>query len=264
MEKPEIQFSQLLAEVLDKPGIISTAYSAFHNYSLGNIIAAACQLQARGLPLSPIASFMAWKDKGRSVKKGEKALALCMPVTMKGKRENASGEAEEFAFARFIWRRNWFSLQQTEGVDYAAEVVTPEWNAETALAALDISAVAFDYPNGNVQGYASGRTIAINPLAALPHKTRFHELAHIVLGHTSEGIMSDSETTPRDLREVEAESVAYILCALLGLPGLEESRGYVQGWARQAAIPERSAQKIYKAADTILKAGKTNATSEPK
>lgn len=216
----------------------------------------ACQLQARGMPLGPIASFMSWKEKGRSVKKGEKALALCMPVTMKGKRETAGGETEEFAFARFIWRRNWFALQQTEGTEYVSEVVIPAWDASTALAALEISTVAFAYPNGNVQGYASGRTIAISPLAALPHKTRFHEIAHIVLGHTTEGTMADSDTTPRDLREVEAESVAYILCALLGLPGLEESRGYVQGWLRDATIPERSAQKIYKAADTILKAGK--------
>lgn len=253
--KPEVQFSQLLHEVLEQPGVISAAYSAFHNYSLGNVIAAAFQLQARGLPLSPIASFMAWKEKGRSVKKGEKALALCMPVTMKGKRTNEIGESEDFTFARFIWKRNWFSLHQTEGADYAAEVKTPAWDAEKALAALEISLAPFDHPNGNVQGYASCCAIAINPLAAFPHKTRFHELAHVVLGHTSEGVMSDSEATPRDLREVEAESVAYILCALLGLPGLEESRGYVQSWARGAVIPERSAQRIYKAADTILKAG---------
>jgi Zn-dependent peptidase ImmA (M78 family) len=42
--------------------------------------------------------------------------------------------------------------------------------------------------NGNAQGYASpAKQIAINPVAALPHKTMFHELAHMVLGHTVEG-----------------------------------------------------------------------------
>lgn len=78
-------------------------------------------------------------------------------------------------------------------------------------------------------GYASGNRIAINPVAALPHKTRFHEMAH-VLGHTAEHALQDDERTPRSLREVEAESVAYILCSLLDLPGRDESRGYVQAW----------------------------------
>src|SRR6476661_3022552 len=59
--------------------------------------------------------------------------------------------------------------------------------------------------NGNVQGYAKGRAIAINPLAHMPAKTTFHELAHIELGHTSEAV-HDSEQLPRNLREVEAEA----------------------------------------------------------
>jgi hypothetical protein len=250
-----LTFAQLLADAVSKPGTISAAYSAFHNYSFGNMMAAASQLAARNIPLGPIASFMAWKEKGRSVKKGAKAIALCMPVSCKGTRENEEGETEEFNFSLFAWKNNWFVLSETEGEDFAREAVTPAWSAEKALATLDISQIAFAHPNGNCQGYASARAIAINPVAALPHKTRFHELAHIVLGHTTEGTMTDSETTPRDIREVEAEGAAYILCALLDLPGLSESRGYVQSWLAGAEISERSAQRIYKAADTIFKAG---------
>jgi hypothetical protein len=67
--------------------------------------------------------------------------------------------------------------------------------------------------------------------------------------------MSDSESTPRDIREVEAESVAYILCSLLELPGLTESRGYIQSWLSGAEISDKSAQRIFSAADKILKAG---------
>jgi hypothetical protein len=109
--------------------------------------------------------------------------------------------------------------------------------------------------DGNCQGYASGQTFALNPVAALPHKTSFHEMAHIVLGHTQEFTMTDSERTPKDIKEVEAESVAYILCSILGLPGLEESRGYIQHWLRDCEISEKSAQKIFSTADKILKAG---------
>ena len=104
-------------------------------------------------------------------------------------------------------------------------------------------------------GYAKGREIAISPLKPLPHKTTFHELAHILLGHTSEGGFSDGEHPPRNLREVEAESVALLCCESLGLPGSDFARGYIQGWLRGDVIPEKSAQKVFHAADQILRAG---------
>lgn len=248
-------FASLLSEAISKPGVISAAYSAFHNYSLGNQIHAYVQCAVRGIPLGPIATFPGWKEKGRHVRKGEKAITLCMPVTCKGERISEKGEPEQYAFNRFVFRPSWFLLSQTDGADYAAEVKSPAWDADRALAALEIQQAAFRHTDGNCQGYASGRSIAINPVAALPHKTRFHELAHVVLGHTAEATMSDSERTPQDIREVEAESVAYVLVSLLGLPGQAESRGYIQHWLRGNEIPERSAQRIFTAADKILKAG---------
>jgi hypothetical protein len=107
---------------------------------------------------------------------------------------------------------------------------------------------------GNCQGYAKGRQIAINPLAQMPAKTTFHELAHIELGHTSEAV-HDSEELPRNLREVEAEAVALMCLESLGMDGAEYCRGYIQNWLQGAEIPERSAQRIFSTADKILKAG---------
>jgi len=109
--------------------------------------------------------------------------------------------------------------------------------------------------DGNCQGYARLRTIAVSPIAAMPFKTTFHELAHVLLLHTTEGDHADSETTPRSLKECEAECVAMLCCAALDLPGLAEARGYVQHWYGTDPIPERSAQRILKVADQILKAG---------
>jgi hypothetical protein len=88
----------------------------------------------------------------------------------------------------------------------------------------------------------------------MPAKTTFHELAHIELGHTTVAI-HDSENTPRSLREVEAESVALLCLESLGMDGAEFCRGYIQNWIQGQAIPERSAQRIFVAADKILKAG---------
>src|SRR5438552_10619177 len=79
----EIQFRQLLNEAVSKPGTLMRAYSLFWNYSLGNQILALIQANQRGIPLGPIASYNRWQELNRHVKKGEKAITLCMPVTCK-------------------------------------------------------------------------------------------------------------------------------------------------------------------------------------
>jgi len=167
--------------------------------------------------------------------------------------ENDQGERET-VIAYFVWKPRWFVLSQTEG-EPIEPIQSPAWNKALALPALGIEEIAFTHLDGNVQGYAEGRTIAISPIAALPHKTLFHELAHLELGHTSESSFTDSEHTPRNLREVEAESVALLLCESLELPGAEYARGYIQNWIAGDVIPEKSAQKIFGAADRILRAG---------
>ena len=210
---------------------------------------ASSQLQARGQNIAPIASYKRWQELGRQVKKGSKAIALLMPVLVNKK--DKDGQKTDDKMQLFVTRNNWFSLDDTEGQDFKPEVKIAAWNKEKAMAALDIKEAPFQSINGNAQGYAKEREIAINPLAILPHKTTFHELAHIA----ENALMSDSEHTPRSIKEVEAESVAYILCELLGLEGVKESRGYIQHWLNSETIPDKSAQKIFGAADKILKAG---------
>ena len=244
----------LLTQALTEPGIISKCYSTFHGYSLGNQMLAYSQCVARDIPVGPIATFKKWKDLGRSVSKGQKAIALVMPVTISKKDE--AGEKTGEVFSLFTLKNNWFVLGQTEGEDFVNEVVVPSWDKAKALETLGVTEVSFNHTDGNCQGYAVASNIAVNPVAVLPHKTRFHEIAHVVLGHTKEGQLSDSESTPRDVREVEAEGVAYILCALLDLPGLHESRGYIQNWLRGAEITDKTAQRIFSAANKILEAGK--------
>ena len=245
------QWSLLLSEAVSQPGLLLAAYSAFHQYSIGNQILAFVQCKQRDIQPGPLATFPNWKEKGRHVRKGEKALTLCMPVTVKGK--DSMGDDE--IFTRFIYRPRWFVLSQTEGQDVEPDL-PPAWEKSKALAALNITETPFELLDGNTQGYARGRSVSVSPLAALPHKTLFHELAHVTLGHTAEGQTHDGEQTPRSLREAEAEAVALILCETLQLLGAEYCRGYIQDWLQGAAIPERSAQKIFHAADVIIRAGK--------
>lgn len=262
MKKNDWNF--LFAQALSEPGILSRAYSIFHEFSLGNCILAASQLKSRGLPLSPIATYKKWQELGRQVKKGEKALALCMPIIINSKSEKEDSSEEEDderqeKKAIFVLKRKWFSLYQTEGKEYCPENTIPSWNKEKALAELKITEEPFAHINGNAQGYSrpNARVIAINPLAKNPWKTIFHEIAHCLL-HSSEALMSDNENISASIREAEAESVAYLLCATLGLPGLEESRGYIQGWLRSEEQREefkKSAARVFSVANKILKAG---------
>jgi hypothetical protein len=191
----EIQFRQLLEEAVTKPGSMMRAYSLFWNYSLGNQLLALIQAHKRGIPLGPIASFNRWKELGRHVKRGEKAIELCMPVTVKRTiTEQGPDETQtqtEIAFKRFVYKCNWFMLSQTHGAEYQVPAI-PAWDRTRALQTLNVEEIPFEMLNGNCQGYATGRQIAINPLAQLPAKTTFHELAHVELGHTSQAV-HDSE-----------------------------------------------------------------------
>jgi hypothetical protein len=245
------RWAEMLVEAVNKPGLLLKAYSAFHGYSLGNRIAALMQCHLRGIEPGPINTYPGWQQLGRQVKRGEKAITLCMPLTRKITDDR--GEASRVASC-FVWKPRWFVLSQTEGEEIQPPTI-PSWDRSRALSALNITEVAFTDTNGNVQGYARNREVAISPLAALPHKTLFHELAHIELGHTTEASFTDAEHTPRSLREVEAEAVALLLCESLELPGSDFCRGYIQNWLRSDAIPEQSAQKIFGAADRILRAG---------
>jgi antirestriction protein ArdC len=282
-----VDWAHILIDAVNKSGVMSSAYSAFWNYSTGNQLLAMLECMARGLEVGPIHTFRGWLNLNRHVRKGEKAITLCMPVTVKRKRDKQSLElspvrvgdgaerqltgpggkaieSEDTSLATvFVYKPHWFVLSQTDGEEYVPTVL-PTWTEAQALHNLMIDRVRFTHSNGNCQGYAMNRTVSVSPVAALAHKTLFHELAHIVLGHTAEGqTLDDHELTPRNLREVEAESVAMICCASLNLSGEPESRGYIQSWMGKEKIPERSAQRIFKAADTILKAGYPQVSKNP-
>jgi antirestriction protein ArdC len=251
MTASAITFADLLGSAVTEPGILSAAYRQFHSYSIGNQLLAWSQCLARGIQPGPLATFVKWKELGRHVKRGEKALTLCMPVTCKRTIEQQDGTEEAAHFTRFVYKPHWFVLAQTEG-DALPSTPIPSWNRSQALTALQIEEIRFDSTDGNVMGFARGRSLAVSPLNPTPHKTTFHEFAHILLGHTAEGEQADSELTPRNLRECEAEAVALLCCAALNLPGSESSRAYIQHWWGQGnPIPERSAQRILKATDQI-------------
>ena len=270
----------LFESILVRPGILGDHYAAFHRYSLGNQALAVEQLMARGLEVSPIASFNAWKEKGRCVRKGQKAIALFMPVSIKARSAAEEGDSEKGSPSSeassdrpaqrrvFMLKNNWFAHSQTDA-DPSAEPSEPEplphisWDKDKALETLGIREVPFWHVDGNIQGYAYTKLgeIAVNPMAGLPHKTRFHEIAHCILHGNEEVEMVDGASLIKCIKEAEAEATAYLCCAALNLGGLECARGYIQNWLSNDSSRElfkKSASRVFSAADKILKAGIPN------
>jgi antirestriction protein ArdC len=264
-ERQHATWGELLHEAVQKPGRMLEAYTAFHNYSFGNALLALEQCIHRNLQPGPLNTYQGWLERKRQVRKGEKGITLCMPMPFKrtAQADSVQDETDEpqtrYAF-RF--RAYFFVLAQTDGEDTPIPQI-PGFDFDTALCALNITRTPFDELNGNIQGFAHGREIAINPLAALPHKTAFHEIAHIALGHCTSEKLVDGEQTARHIREVEAESVALICCETLGLEGADFCRGYIQHWLKtEKEIPNQSAARIFAAATSILKAGAPAAGEE--
>jgi hypothetical protein len=69
------------------------AYSLFHNYSLSNQLAAMAECVERGIEPGPINTFPGWLSLNRQVRRGEKAIELCMPLTRTAKMKVASASA---------------------------------------------------------------------------------------------------------------------------------------------------------------------------
>jgi antirestriction protein ArdC len=195
-----------------------------------------------------------------------------MPVIKKEARQtdDEGAEYEEVTKMFFIMKNHWFALAQTEPIDpenpgTVPDPKTPGWDRDLALKKLGLTKVPFESVEGNCQGYAlpNDRAVAVSQIAAFPEKTLFHEMAHCIL-HSQETFVAfvDDENTDYSIKEAEAESVAFLCCATLGLPGLDEARGYVQHYLRsstQRAEFAKKAGRVFAAADKILKAGSVKA-----
>jgi hypothetical protein len=127
----------------------------------------------------------------------------------------------------------WGAVQsQLEALGYTVEKVTRSpvetWNGRTDFIARHVA--IGDH---------------LQPPAAL--KTLFHEWAHIALDH------QHTLTGRRDLQEVEAESVAYMLCATIGVDSSQYSVPYLASWSNgDPALLETTAERALAATAAMI------------
>jgi hypothetical protein len=244
----EVDWQALIETALTAPGSIGSTYNRFYTYSFLNQIL----LLMQGVQ-EPVATYQRWKDIGRQVLRGSKAKEIVRPITVKKKDED--GEVEG-TFTRFKLVKCLFKYSETEG-DELPPAETPGWDLDTALNELNIKRVPFTMLDGNVQGFSHGREIAINPVATDPLGPTYHELGHVVLGHTEPARLTEYGTH-RGVMEFQAEATSYLTMHELDVMGEDqasESRAYIQGWLQRERPSDVAIRQVFVATDQILRAG---------
>jgi antirestriction protein ArdC len=195
--------------------------ATFRNYSMGNQMLIYSQRPTATL----VKGFKGWNQYGRYVRKGEKGIMILAPLV--GKRKAAKNESDDagerciFGFrATFV-----FDVSQTEGQplpDAGIQEVKgdPGFYSDrlrqfAAGRNIVLKEVGAD-DLGTALGSSSGGTIKLKSdlEKAASFAVLAHEVAHEIL-HQGEGRRGRKTTTNQ--RELEAESVAFIVCTAIGL-----------------------------------------------
>jgi len=237
----------------------------FHNYSFNNTLLLGAQMPAA----TQVAGYNLWRELGRQVAKGEKGLMILAPVTRKAdatapadSQSTAAGlpgaidttttpeQSTAAAMSRrvvgfrpaYVW-----DISQTTG-DPLPEPPAPQLLAGAApdglwdALAAQCSTAGFTVerrlihgdagPNGYTS-YATHEVVVRSDVDdAQAVKSLAHELGHVLMHDPSQ--FTDGHTgSCRGAREVEAESVAYLVAADHGLNTAEYTFAYVAGWAAQ-------------------------------
>lgn len=210
-------------------------------------------------------SFTGWKQMGRYVKKGEKGISILAPAPYKIEREqtkldekgrpvfDADGEPVkekvEVTIRAFKVVKT-FDLSQTDGKELPtigpSELVGNIEGYPKLLQALqEISPVpvSFELIDGDAKGFyhlEDKKIVVQDGMSEVQTiKTLLHEMAHQKL-HDKDNV-PEAKDISRNGKEVEAESVEYVVCQHYGINTSDYSFSYVAGWSEGKETPELKA-----------------------
>src|SRR5665213_2028249 len=233
--------------------------SKFYRYSPNNVMLILLQNPYA----TRVAGYNAWKALDHQVMAKESALRILAPMTYK--RDDAP-EGENAREIRGFKLVPVFDISQTEGPDLAdvvsnVEGLAPEGVFVKLTAFAEGIGFRVERPESLESGangdttHSEGRIRVVSSNSeAQQAKTLAHEIGHALLHDPGVEATKDLE---RGLKELEAESAAYVICTALGMDTSDYSFGYVAGWAGGA--PEAlqgikaSTGRIQKAATAVLK-----------
>lgn len=243
------------------------AMSKLHNYSFGNVLLILMQCPQASM----VAGFNKWKkDFGRTVKKGEHGIQILAPVPYRKLVERdkldpntkkpvlgADGKPERETV--FVQQHSYkvayvFDVSQTEGREiptYGVDELTGDVkNYEAMLqAVLSVSPVPvhFQEPNPEVRGCYKHKEQAIfinKDMSQIDTiSILIHETAHAVLHAlpVKDGEIAGRHEKNRRTREIEAESVAYVVCQHFGIETGDNAFAYITGWSKDKEMDELKA-----------------------
>lgn len=258
--------------------------SRFHRYSINNTLLIALQRP----DATYVAGYNAWRDKfGRQVMKGERGIDIIAPVTRKIRRapdedepsrEDSSEQQAEQAKPKGKSKEEGiklvtafkvakvFDVSQTEGRDLptlgVGELVGDVERYEDVMMAIEEAApcpIRFEDIPGGAKGYFSFAegdkhiAVQLGMSEAQTVKTALHETCHARIHDVTE--MQDPANRPdQATREVQAESVAFVVAEHYGLDTGDYSFGYVAGWSdgRETSELKASLQTIRDTAGGII------------
>lgn len=252
------------------------AMSRFHHYSFGNVMLILMQCPEASL----VAGYTTWKKQfGRTVKKGEHGIQIIAPVKRsklvsqdkldpdtqqpvmgpdgKPEKEPVFVQYQGFQVAYV------FDVSQTEGRELPSlgvdELTGAVPNYDAMFSAVEaISPVPVEFrPASAAKGCYNHleRKIYVNEGMSQVQtlKTLIHETAHALL-HASSVLDDEIPKKDRHTKEVEAESIAYVVCQHFGIDTSDYSFPYVTGWSRGKELPELKASLdcISKTASSLI------------
>lgn len=223
-------------------------------------------------------SFTAWKKMDRYVKKGEKGIKILAPAPYKSLKEQIKldeqgnpvrdkdgepvKEMVEVTITAFKVV-NTFDLSQTDGKEVptlgpselSGKVEGYSGLVETLLAITPVP-VSFEAIKSNAKGFyhtEDKRIVVKEGMSEVQTiKTLIHEMAHQKL-HDKDRV-PEAKNISKNGKEVEAESVAYVVCKHYGINTSDYSFSYVAGWSEGKEIPElkNSLDKIRQTASDFI------------
>ena len=224
--------------------------SRFHKYSISNTLLIFLQ--------NPEASYVTgynnWKKMKRYVKKGEKSIKILAPIIRKKEVEEDSLEKEEMVLSGFR-PVSVFDISQTDGEELPTicnELTGDVEDFDELFEKLqNIAQIPVFFKTLKTsKGYYSHEENSIVINAGMSQtqtiKTMVHELAHSILHENSD--------KSRNTAEVEAESVAYVVCNQMGINTSDYSFDYIATWSsgRQLKELKSSLDTIKNTANDII------------
>ena len=227
--------------------------SHFNNYSVRNI-----QLIKAQLPeASMVASFNEWKKRNGHVNKGEKALYVQAPVTVIKKDADGkpiinaeTGEKETFTYFKPVPVFDISQVSPVEGKELdlpkMGEVIpsqiTKEYYQNVYRSLRDISQKENGIPirfreleksDGSYSPKTNEITIKKGMTYEQTLSTLIHEMAHSEL-HNKKSLTERFEgKLTRSSKELQAESIAYVVSNHLGFDTSNDSFAYLASWSKE-------------------------------